>query len=210
MKVATRFFTSIIAAALLSAVSGAAANAQDRGRVVICPVEFDHGTRTSQETAWLYMVDTLRVNGFTVVPYGECLDKWHNMNLQEGNALATTQRMIRFGAAMHARYVVSSQVGFHSRSIWVDLGPRTCSTATINLKIADVPENRVVYSRGDVKARSDEKFDATKAAADVVFTPLVTAVSGGPKTPHEQRAVEIAVTRVLRGFVGVGAAVAAL
>jgi hypothetical protein len=128
------------------------------------------------------------------------------MGLQEGNVLAMKRSMVRFGNALHARYVVSAAVGFHSRSIWVDLGPRTCSTATINLKIANVPENRIVYDRKNVRARSDERLDPVKAAADVVFTPLVTAVSGGPKTPREQRAVQIAETRALRGFVGVGAA----
>ena len=40
-----------------------------------------------------------------------------------------------------------------------------------------------------------------KAGADVLLTPLVTVVSGGPKTPHEQRAVQIAVAKALKDWV---------
>ena len=58
-----------------------------------------------------------------------------------------------------------------------------------------------VYTKEDVSARSDEKFDMVKAGADVLLTPLVTVVSGGPKTPHEQRAVQIAVAKALRDWV---------
>jgi hypothetical protein len=35
----------------------------------------------------------------------------------------------------------------------------------------------------------------------VLLTPLVTVVSGGPKTPHEQRAVQIAVAKAFRDWV---------
>ena len=47
----------------------------------------------------------------------------------------------------------------------------------------------------------DEKFEVVKAGLDLLVTPLVTVVSGGPKTPHEQRAVQIAVAKALREWV---------
>ncbi len=109
--------------------------------------------------------------------------------------------IVRFGHEIHARYVVSPMVDFHSRSIWVDLGPRTNSTAAVDLTITDIANGEIVYSREAVTARSDEKFDVAKAGADLFLTPLVTIVSGGPKTPHEQRAVQIAVIRAMRPWV---------
>ena len=117
------------------------------------------------------------------------------------DAPARRRDLVSFGNAMHARYVLSPVFEFHSRSIWVDLGPRTDSTATMDVTITDVISRQSVYTRQNVTARSDEKFDAVKAGADLLFTPLVTIVSGGPKTPHEQRAVQIAVIRAMRGFV---------
>jgi len=48
---------------------------------------------------------------------------------------------------------------------------------------------------------SSTPTDAVKAGLDLLLTPLVTFVSGGPKTPHEQRAVQIAVAKALKDWV---------
>ena len=42
---------------------------------------------------------------------------------------ASVSDIVRVGKAIKATYVVTPVFDFHSRSIWVDLGPRTVSTA---------------------------------------------------------------------------------
>jgi len=43
-----------------------------------------------------------------------------------------------------------------------------------------------------------------KIAADILISPLVTVVSGGPATPREQRAVQIALGRAYHSWVKPG------
>ena len=45
------------------------------------------------------------------------------------------------------------------------------------------------------------EFGGGAAWALGLLTPLASIVSGGPKTPHEQRAVQIAVAKALRDWV---------
>jgi heat shock protein HslJ len=58
----------------------------------------------------------------------------------------------------------------------------------------------VVYE-ADAEGRSDEKTDSLKVAGALLISPLVTVVSGGPKTPQETRAAQIAIARSLEKFV---------
>ncbi|MGC8668834.1 MAG: hypothetical protein ACP5VE_12045 [Chthonomonadales bacterium] len=37
-----------------------------------------------------------------------------------------------------------------------------------------------------------------RPAGTVLLTPLFTVVSGGPKTPHEQRAVQLAIAKAIQ------------
>jgi hypothetical protein len=83
-------------------------------------------------------------------------------------------------------------VAWHTRSIWVNAGPKTISTATVSVYVFDVASGKVVYKKTGVAGRSDERSQVLKLALDVLVSPLVTVVSGGPATPQEQRAVQIA------------------
>ncbi|HXG23711.1 MAG TPA: hypothetical protein VNJ09_04080, partial [Chthonomonadales bacterium] len=49
-----------------------------------------------------------------------------------------------------------------------------------------------------VKMDSTAKEDTLKAAGTILLTPLFTVVSGGPKTPHEQRAVQLAIAKAMQ------------
>jgi hypothetical protein len=106
-----------------------------------------------------------------------------------------------FGMALHVKEVIYGSVSWHTRSIWVDLGPKTISTATVNAYVFDVDSDRVVFKVKGVQGRSDEKENGYKIAADILISPLVTAVSGGPATPREQRAVQIALGRAYHKWV---------
>ncbi len=181
------------------------AQERERGSVVIYPVVFarNSGNATSRKTAIDCIEEAMQKGGYSLISRNVAANTWRRMGIANPTAETPVSAadLARYGEALKARYVVTAVVDFHTRSIWVDLGPKTVSTATVDIMITDVKTAHTVYSREDVAARSDEKFDVVKAAADLLLTPLVTVVSGGPKTPHEQRAVQIAVARAMRGWI---------
>ena len=107
----------------------------------------------------------------------------------------TNAQLRQYGKKLGASYVVFGSIDWHTRSIWVGSGPKTISTATVDASVLDVATGKVSYSKSGVAGRSDETEDNIKLLAAVLITPFVTVVSGGPKTPQEQRAVQIALAR---------------
>jgi len=191
-----------------AALPMALAQETSRGAVVVYPVVYNRnsGSETSRKTGVGAVKEVLQKAGYTLISSTVAANTWRRLGLPlpVGDRPASMSDLVRFGRAIKAHYVVSPVFDFNSRSIWVDLGPKTVSTATVDIIITDVTKNEAVYTKEDVTGRSDEKFDLVKAGADVLLTPLVTIVSGGPKTPHEQRAVQIAVVKALRDWVKPG------
>ena len=199
-------FTALTAMMILVApLQPAIAQETSKGAIVVYPVVYsrDSGSDTSRKTGVRSVQEVLQKAGYTLISNTVAANTWSRlrMNLPVTDKPASRSNIVRFGKAVKARYVVAPVFDFHSRSIWVDLGPKTVSTATLDVVITDVVNNKTVYIKEDVSARSDEKFAVVKAGADVLLTPLVTVVSGGPKTPHEQRAVQIAVAKALKDWV---------
>jgi len=196
-----------LAAVILWAAALPVATAQDRplGSAVVYPIVYSRnsGSETSRQTGVRSVREVLQKKGYTLISNTVAANAWRKMGLilPSTDNTANIRDIIRFGKSIKAHYVVTPVFDFHSRSIWVGLGPKTVSTATVDIVITDVEQGKTVYDREDISARSDEKFDAVKAGLDLLLTPLVTFVSGGPKTPHEQRAVQIAVAKALKDWV---------
>ena len=110
-------------------------------------------------------------------------------------------KLSSFAASTHANIVIFGKASWHTRSIWVGTGPKTISTASITLYVFNARLGTVTYSKRNVEGRSDEKESTLKDVADVILTPLITVVSGGPATPREQRAAQIAIGRAMRPWV---------
>jgi hypothetical protein len=142
--------------------------AQDRslGSVVVFPIVFskDTGSPTSQKTGVNAVREVMQKAGYTLISNTVAANAWRKMGLTlpSTDNPANVSDIVRFGKAIHAHYVVTPVFSFHTRSIWVDLGPKTVSTATVDIVITDVDQG---------------------------------------KTPHEQRAVQIAVAKALRDWV---------
>ena len=189
---------------LLAAIAVAQAR-PGRGTAVVYPVVFSRnsGAHGSRVVAVRSVNEMLERGGFTLISHWRAAGAWSGLGFAYPTSAMPASRyeLMRLGRAVGATYVVAPAFNFHSRSIWVDLGPKTVSTAIMNVVIVNAHTGRVVYVRKNVWGRSDEKFNAWKAGADLLFTPLVTVVSGGPKTPHEERAVQIAVIRAMQGWV---------
>jgi hypothetical protein len=200
----------ILAATMTTAIGLAAlvpVRAQEKslGSAVVYPIVYcrNSGTKGSRETAVASVREVLQKAGYTLVSGTVAANTWTRLRIPQPSTghPAKMDETVRFGKAVKARYVVAPEFDFHSRSKWVDLGPKTISTVTVNVRITDTRKAKVVYTRLNVQARSDEKFDPVKAGADILLTPLVSVVSGGPKTPHEQRAAQIAVSKALKDWV---------
>ncbi len=199
-------FTALAAMiSLATALPLAHAQETSRGAAVVYPVVYSRnsGTETSRKTGVGVVKEVLQKAGYTLISSTVAANTWRRLGLKMPmtDRPASLSDLVRFGKAVKARYVVSPQFDFNSRSIWVDLGPKTISTATVDIRITDVAKDETIFTRDDVTGRSDEKFNLAEAGADILVSPLFTMVSGGPKTPHEQRAVQIAVVKALRPWV---------
>jgi hypothetical protein len=186
---------------------GGSGQPSGRGIAVAYPWVFRNGNGTSHSMAFSTTREVARKAGFDTTARGSAKDTWRSDGLPTPNfgRMPSKASLESFGKAMHVQDVLYGSVSWDTRSIWVGLGPKTVSTATVNAYVFDVGADKVVYKMKGIHGRSDEKENGYKVAADILITPLVTAVSGGPATPHEQRAVQIALGRAFHDWVHGGA-----
>ncbi len=173
-----------------------------KGVAVAYPWAFQKGNRTSRTMAITTVEEIARKANFATIPGDTAQSAWqsHFSGPSYGN-LPTRTTLVAYGKALNASRVLYGSVSWHTRSIWVNLGPKTISTATVNVYVLDVASGKVIFSAKSVKGRSDEKSNGYKIAADILISPLVTVVSGGPATPQEQRAVQIALANAYHKWV---------
>ena len=198
-------FAPVTAFVLFAGAAVSHAQPTDRGSIVVYPTVFDQsGTKTSRASAETALNDILKKGGFKVLDSSVAARVWKAKGLRTPTATRppSTADLTELGKAIGVRYVVATTVSFHTRSIWVNLGPKTISTASFATSIIDSKTGKVVHE-ADTEGRSDEKSDTLKVVGSLLITPLVSAVSGGPKTPHETRAAQIAAARALEKFVTV-------
>ncbi len=168
-----------------------------KGTAVAYPFAFSKGTDTSRNTAYDAAEGIARKAGFASAPRHVAEAAWEKLGIRDPkpNKMPTADSLAKFGRETHAAVVLYGSVAWHTRSIWVGAGPKTISTATVTVYVYDVRAGKTVFSRKGITGRSDEKENGYKVAAAILVSPVVTAVSGGPKTPQEQRAVQIALAR---------------
>jgi hypothetical protein len=205
----TNFFkvqvTSVATLFVLGSATIALAQPADRGSAVVYPTVFDQsGTKTSRAAAETALNDILKKGGFKLQDSQVAARVWKakGMRTPTSTRPQSTSDLTELGKAIGVRYVVATTVSFHTRSIWVNLGPKTVSTCSFVTTIVDSKTGKVVHE-ADTEGRSDEKSDTLKVVGSLLVTPLVSAVSGGPKTPYETRAAQIAAARALEKFVTV-------
>jgi hypothetical protein len=194
---------SILAAGLISTTFGSVpvpGGAQTRGLGVAFPFTFHGGDKTSKKTARDSADEVLRRAGFATVPNDVARSAWQGPK-DRFRDRPSDDALEAYGTRLHASVVLFGDVDWNTRSIWVNLGPKTISTAKVDVYVFDVAAHKIVYKQEGTEGRSDEPENGWKIAADVLITPLVTAVSGGPATPREQRAAQIALGKALHPWV---------
>lgn len=162
---------------------------------VAFPFSFVKGHDDAKTTALDTAEAIARQGDYASVPREKAKNAWRALGYGTPSTVPSRRQLSAFGKKVGASRVLYGTVSWHTRSIWVNLGPKTISTATVSAYIFDVNTGKVTYSRKGVQGRSDEKENGLKVAGAILLTPLVTAVSGGPATPREQRAVQIALYR---------------
>jgi len=192
----------ITAIGIACGVLAAAASAQGSGRVAICPWQFNDGNVTSRTTVTDTLAKILERHGYSVLTQGTVEDSYHSMShsMRLQNGIPGMDDLGRYARSVNADHLVYGTTSWHTRSIWVGTGPKTISTAEVDLSVYDVGSGKIVYQRHAV-GRSDERESVLKDIGDVLVTPLITVVSGGPATPREQRAAQIAVARAIRPWI---------
>lgn len=194
---------SILVTLGIVAVFGQAFAQPSRGTVAIYPVLFDEsGTPTSRQKTEDALYEVFKKGGFKVISEGSSTSTWKKQGFKTPTYTRppSVSQLTKFGDAAGARYVVMAQIHYRTRSIWVNLGPKTISTCDISVTIIDTTTDSITYE-ADASGRSDEKSNPLKVAGALLINPLVTAVSGGPKTPQESRAGQIAVASALEKFI---------
>ena len=192
-----------IAAAPASPMSPNQVQGQSLGTVVSYPWAFQNGTETARKSVSRISGEIAKKGHYEVVPSDVAYSEWSRADyrlptLAEPAKKTTLQT---FGQTVHANLVIYGSVAWHTRSIWVNVGPKTISTATVNVYILDVASGTNVYEKLGIEGRSDEKSNSLKIAGDLLITPLVTAVSGGPAAPQEERAAQIAISKAMVDWV---------
>jgi hypothetical protein len=201
--VLTAFLASTFAPTLGIQESRTQDNGGSKGIAVSYPWSFSKGTETARITAQEASMEIGQRADYAMIPADVAAAAWKAGKYRTPivGRLPSRTTLQALGKRLKAKRVMYGEISWHTRSIWVNAGPKTISTATVNVYVLDTNSGRIVFKRTNVKARSDEKTNGYKVAAAILFTPLVTAVSGGPVTPREQRAVQIALANAYSNWV---------
>jgi len=172
---------------------------QGNPTIAIGPLRFEQGNTTSRETAFDSLRKIAEHKGYTVLAQAVTQSKYDGLHpaMAYRKGLPINSDLARYARSLHASKLLFGSVNWHTRSIWVGAGPKTISTAKVDLYLYDAATGRISFKKTGVEGRSDEKEQTLKVVLDVLVTPLVSVVSGGPATPREQGAVQIALGRAL-------------
>jgi hypothetical protein len=112
--------------------------------------------------------------------------------------LPSPVQLLALGKKWNVRWVIAPRAKWHTRSIWIGFGPKTKSDCTVDILVVDVKNEEVALDARQVRMDSTAKEDPLKVMGTLFVSSLFTVVSGGPKTPHEQRAVQLATAKALQ------------
>lgn len=173
--------------------------------VAVLPWSYHDGTGTATKTADEAIIALFSGAGYAVVPSAVTKEYWTNLFGKTPRELIfdeddrvvpdipSAKELLKLGREMGVDLVCAGFASWHTRSIWVSLGPKTKATCTVDMMIIDVEKAEVVLEAKRVSADSHKKETTAETAAALLIHIGFTAVSGGPKTPHQQRSAQLAI-----------------
>ncbi|MEI7578300.1 MAG: hypothetical protein WCK51_15535 [Armatimonadota bacterium] len=173
-----------------------------KGTAASFPWLFANGNVTSRTMTSEASDEILTRAGYSALSQESATATWKQAGLPapDPGVWPTSNSLRTFGRAAKVDCVLYGKVSWRTRSIWVNTGPKTISTATVTAYVYDVSKGRVVYTRSKVQARSDEKPSVNKIAEAILSSPLMTS-KGDDSTSREQRAVQLALAIAYRDWV---------
>jgi hypothetical protein len=173
-----------------------------KGTAVSFPWLFANGNVTSRTMTNQVADEVLTKAGYSALSQESAAANWKSAGLAEPNpgVWPSAAALRKFGKAAKVDKILYGKVSWRTRSIWVNTGPKTISTASVTAYVFDVARGRNVYSRTKVQARSDEKANVLKVVEAILTTPLVST-TGDDSTTQQQRAVQLGLALAYRDWV---------
>ncbi len=169
--------------------------------MAMLPWDFEQGTQGAVKTGKEFLASVLSKSQIETLSEVKTLAGWEEANgtswSEDKKDLPSPAQMLRTGNKLNVDWVMSGRAVWHTKSVWIGLGPKTKSDCTVDVRIVDVKNKEVVLDAKKVRLDDTAKEDTLKALGTVFVSGLFTMVSGGPKTPHEQRAVQLAMGKAM-------------
>lgn len=174
-------------------------------RVALIPWSLRDGTDTAQKTAREMVQSLFEKVNFEVVPPVRTKTIWEeDMGMPRLKEVVTgkdtypdlpsPKDLLALGKKMQVDLVCVGRASWHTKSVWVTLGPKTKADCTIDMLIIDVAKEEVVLDAKGVKSDSTRTEKGIETAASLFISMGFTALSGGPKTPHQQKSAQNAIS----------------
>ena len=187
--------------------------------VAILPWIYENGTPGAHAAAKEFLETALtkshffRPDSFQMIPEERVISTWtkdmgHDPGSEEA-VLPTPRDLLELGEKLGVDWVITGRASWHTRSLWIGLGPKTKSDCTVDMLIVDVRNQELSLDARQVKMACAPKDPPLKAATALLLgvvssrgrllsgVPLA-AVSGGPKTPREQSAARLAIAAAIQ------------
>ena len=173
--------------------------------VVVYPMIFANGTNGAHEIAVKYLHSILTKIYLVQIPEDKATFTWvkvmHNDPPTPTTGMPSNKELLKLGVKLTADWVIAVRERWHTRSIWVGFGPKTKSDCYVDMKIIHVRNAEIVRDVKNIDGNDTARDDPLKDAGAILLTPFITTVSGGPKTPHEQKAAENALGKAISPWV---------
>lgn len=212
-----RLMVALVALLSLSSAFGQGQEIKPAGgplrQVAILPWTLKDGTDTARKTAKETLTTLFEKSNYEVVPMVRAKTVWEEqLSLpvlkEEVNGkdaypdLPSAENLLKLGKAMNVQFVCAGRASWHTKSVWVGLGPKTKADCTVDCIVIDVAKAEVVLDAKGIKADSTRKEAGLETAGAILVSFGITALSGGPKTPHQQRSAILAISDALKPFLG--------
>jgi hypothetical protein len=169
--------------------------------MAVLPWDFEKGSSGAVKTGNEFLASVLSKSHVETLSEPRTLAGWEEANSiawsEDKKDLPSPAQMLRAGNKLGVDWVMAGRAVWHTKSVWIGLGPKTKSDCTVDVRIVDVKNREVVLDAKQVRLDDTAKEDTMKALGAVFVSGLFTMVSGGPKTPHEQRAVQLAMGKAM-------------
>jgi len=171
--------------------------------VAVLPWSFRGGTdtavQTAKDTISLFFaktkyeaVPTVRVNSAWEDKLGNPPVKQIIKDDDPLPDLPSPKQLLALGQKLNVDLVCAGRAKWHTKSVWISLGPKTKADCTVDMLLIDVKKQEVLLDQKDINADDTRKESGLETAGALFVSMGITAFSGGPKTPHQQRAAQLA------------------